>query len=168
MRFGIAMAVTLPVALGLAACGDTTPAGEATPEPVEETAMPLDEVPVNLPQVPANSLTTIKYYGNYSQDGEDGKSTLRLNEDDTYEYTAPDGTVTSGKYKRMDDNNRILIEDFDGKAGVFSIADGAIYRLENEDSMPSEITVEGMYRKDDTDMQGGPGATTNTIADKKD
>ncbi|WP_126173244.1 hypothetical protein [Altericroceibacterium xinjiangense] len=155
MRISIALAA--PLVLALAACGETTPADEVTPEP-----MPTAEVPVELPTIPVNSTTTVQYSGSYSQAGADGEiRRLTLNEDNTYEYTTANGQAITGTYSRMEDGSRIRLEDFEGGPAWFSVGNGAIYRLPSESTPYNEITMEGEYRRDVSQMTP-PGATPAT------
>jgi hypothetical protein len=170
MRIPIILSAAAPLAL-LAACGDSTPADEAEPTALDEVAPTQDlaAASIDMPEVPANSLASVDYPGSYAMTDAEGRtSRITLRDDDTYDYTGPDGTSRTGRYTRLDDGSRIMIEDFDGRAGYFSVADGAIYRLEGESTPYNEITVTGMYRRENAPVpEGGPGATTDTVADKR-
>ncbi len=168
MRKVIILAAAVPFFM-LAACGDSTPAEQADPEPANTMGLATPE-PAAMPEVPDNSLSSVDFAGTYTMTGLDGSlSSITLKpDDDSYEFTAGDGTKSSGKFQRMDDGRRIMIEDFDGRAGYFAIADGAIYRLPDADTGVDQITVTGMYaRQNGTAPQGGPGATTNNVQDKR-
>ena len=169
MRTFITLAAAAPLAL-LAACGETTPADQVAVEPMDAEVAELDMSTEPLPEVPQDSLNSVNYAGTYSREGDGGTERLTLNaDDDSYEYTAPDGTVRSGSYTRMDDNRRLAIEDFGGQAAYFSIADGSIYRLDDVDTPADRITVTQQYRRDDTSpaQETGPGATVDNVADRR-
>lgn len=155
MRKIVSIMVAAPLALALAACGETTPADEATPEPVAA------DVPVTLPTIPVNSLTTIEYAGTYSKDMGDGTSAhITLNTDDTYKYDAGDGKVISGKYTRMDDGSRVELADFGGKPAIFAVGTGAIYRMDSADTPLTEVSEANMYSRDvDGAQTPAPDAT---------
>lgn len=141
MRIIIAAAV--PLAFALAGCGESTPADEVRPEP-----MPAAEVPVELPDIPANSIVTVDYPGTYTQAGPSGElNRLTLNEDNTYEYTGPDGNTITGTYVGLEDGSRIRLEDFNGEPAYFSIGTGAIYRLPGEATPYNEITAQGEFKR---------------------
>jgi len=151
MRTFITLAAAAPLAL-LAACGDTTPVEETEVVPMEAEVAELDMASEALPEVPANALDQLEYSGTYVRERGDGIERVRLNaEDDSWEYTTPDGTVTSGTYTRMDDNQRLAIEDFDGEPAYFSVANGSIYRLDSIETPPDQITVTAQYRRDASD-----------------
>lgn len=165
MRKLVAVAALAPFAL-LAACGESTPAEQVEPEPMDPMGLATPETSA-VQEVPDDSLESVDFAGDYTMTGLDGSvSTITLDpEDDSYEYTAGDGTTSSGTFSRMDDGQRIMIEDFDGREGYFAIGDGAIYRLPDADTGVDEITVTGMYeRADPTDM--GDGMDTETAAEQ--
>ncbi|MXP26302.1 hypothetical protein GRI39_09665 [Altererythrobacter indicus] len=158
MRKIVSVIVAAPLALALAACGETTPAEQATPEPVAA------DVPVNLPTIPVNSLTTIEYAGTYSKDMGDGTTShITLNsQDDTYQYDAGDGKVISGKYKRMDDGSRIELADFGGKPAIFAVGTGAIYRMDSADTPLTDVKEVNMYSRDPDAAQALKADTAET------
>ncbi|RKF22555.1 hypothetical protein D6851_04875 [Altericroceibacterium spongiae] len=143
MRKIIPVLIAAPLAVALSACGETTPADEATPEPVEA------DVPVTLPTIPVNSLTTIEYPGTYSKETEDGGiAHITLNGDDTYEYDPGDGNIVKGSYTRMEDGSRVQLEDFNGESAIFAVGTGAIYRMESADTPLTEVSEATMYSRD--------------------
>ena len=159
MRRLIAVAAVAPFAL-LAACGDSTPVEEVEPEPMDTMGLETPD-PVAVEPVPEASLENVDFAGDYAMTGLDGSiSTITLDPtDDSYEYTAGDGTSSSGNFTRMDDGQRIMIEDFDGRAGYFAIGDGAIYRLPDAYTGADQITVTGMYERRDPDAAEDPSAS---------
>jgi hypothetical protein len=166
MRISIALTAIAPLAL-LAACGDSAP-DEQAPMTTEIVADASATADTDLPP-PASSLEGVDFAGDYSLTDESGQtSRISLRADDTYDYTGPDGTTRSGSYQRMDDGRRIMIEDFDGRAGYFSIGEGTIYRLPDADTPYNQITVTDTYRRENAPVPtGGPGATTNSVNDKR-
>lgn len=165
----LTLTAAAPLAL-LAACGETTPADQSKPAPMEAEVAELDMASEALPAVPENALDQVDYAGTYTRDGDEGRERLTLNsQDNTYEYSGPDGSVTTGSYTRMDDNRRLAIEDFNGQAAYFSVANGSIYRLTDANTPPDEITVTAQYRRDDSNpaQETGPGATVDNVADRR-
>jgi len=166
MRTLFALAAAAPLAL-LAACGDSTPAEEAGTEPMDNVAADASRAGETRP-VPVASLEGVDFAGDYRLADESGQTArITLRDDDTYDYTGPDGTTRSGRYSRTEDGRRILIEDFDGQAGYFSVADGALYRLSSADAPYDEVADSPTYRRDFPPMpSGGPG-TVDTGAEKR-
>lgn len=158
MRMLIALTAAAPLAL-LAACGDSTPADEVEPTPMDTAA--LNDVSGGaMTSPPASSLEGMDFAGDYSLTDEAGRtSRITLRGDDTYDYTGPDGSTRSGRYSRTEDGNRLLIEDFDGRAGYFSIGDGALYRLASPESAFDDLTGATTYRRENFPPapSGGPG-----------
>jgi hypothetical protein len=137
------MRLILPLAaLALVAgCNKAEPTPEATP-----TAAAV-ATPAALPTVSPNARTSLKYAGAYSQVGADGKvTTLRLNPDDTYEWSDPSGKVTKGTFSWYKDGSRILLDAAGGKA-VYAIADGAVYKLASKDAPVDTLTAEQMWKR---------------------
>lgn len=153
----ITLTVAAPLALALAACGDSTPVDEATPEPIPEAT-----VPVTLPSIPANSVVTIDYPGIY---GQERGNRLELNEDNTYTFTNTDEETISGTYEALEESNRIRLNDFDGEDVYFSVGNGAIYRLADEDAAYDEITTEGEFLREVESVNAQAEPTGAAIGD---
>lgn len=169
MRARVTLAFTAPLAL-LAGCGETTPADESRVVPMDTQVPGLDEIAADpLPDVPQNALDQIQFAGTYSREAEDGAERLALDAAaDTYTYTAPDGTVSTGSYRRMADNRRIELENIGGEPAYFSVADGAIFRLGSPDASADQITVSSQFRRDaarpgEPVARIGPTATSETV-----
>ena len=165
MRIPVTPGVSLAL---LAACGETTPADQTEVAPMDAEVAELDMATEALPEVPENALDEVDFGGAYVREGGEGNERLTLNPaEDTYEYAAPDGTVSSGSFTRMDDNRRLAIEDFAGEAAYFSVADGAIYRLDAADTPPDEITVTARYQRDESNPaeETEPAAPVDNVAD---
>jgi hypothetical protein len=139
------MRLILPIAaLALVtACKKEQPTQPAAP--VEQEAAVA--TPAALPTVAANARTTLKYAGSYSQVDANGKATtLKLNADDTYEWSDADGKVTRGKFAWYKDGSRILLDAAGGKA-VYAIADGAVFKLPNKDAPVGSLTADQMWKR---------------------
>jgi hypothetical protein len=127
----------------LAACNKAEPVPEAT----AESQAGAVESPAALPTVAANARTSLKYAGAYSQVGADGKvTTLKLNADDTYEWTDAAGKATKGTFSWYKDGSRILLDQAGGKA-VYALADGAVYKLVDKDAPVDALTAEQMWKR---------------------
>jgi hypothetical protein len=159
MRTLFTLATAAPLAL-LAACGDSTPADEVEPMPMETMAAGTASAAGGGARTqPVSSLEGVDFAGNYGLTDESGQtSRVTLRGDNTYDYTGPGGTTRSGRYSRMEDGRRILIEDFDGQAGYFSVGDGTLYRLRNADAAYDDVAESPTYRRNFPPMpNGGPG-----------
>ena len=167
-KFVLALA---PVAL-LAACADE-PTEEMVDTPDATGLVSNEAEPGEMPAPTADGVETVDYSGSYTFTGLDGsQSTLTLDKEaGTYEYDSPAGKK-SGTYQRLD-SGRIAIEDFDGRAGYFSIAPGALYRLAEETSPFDEIDPGRMYRAAEGEVEGDvvgevtASGVTNSVADKR-
>lgn len=138
MRTRIVLAAIATLSLGLAACGDENPVDERVVDTSGEVQTPADvelpNVPVERPEVAVDARNTVDYAGTYAQQTPDGgQRTITLNEDDTYTIRDASGVETSGTYNWYSDNSRILIRE-DGETQVYAIADGAIYRMADENA----------------------------------
>ncbi|AKM08549.1 hypothetical protein [Pelagerythrobacter marensis] len=131
------IAIAAPLALALAACGETTDVDERvveTPELETPTDVTLPEVEVEYPEVPVNARTSVDYAGTYElRTSDDQVSTIVLEEGDTYVWRAPDGTETRGSFTWGEDNSRILIER-DGETQAYAVAENVLYRLPAADA----------------------------------
>ncbi len=153
MRLAPAFTFLAPLALGLAACGDTTPADEATPE-AADVPVNLPEVDPRFPSVVPNARTSVDYAGTYAQPVANGERSITLKTDGTYAMRDQNGVETTGTYNWYDDNSRILIKN-DGENLVYAIADGALYRMPDADAPTTgTMTEEQTYRR-----VMGPGGT---------
>lgn len=147
MRRTILAAVAAPVALTLGACGDSVTDERIVPEESETQSEPA--VPVDLPDVPVRVITTIDYPGSYTRTESGGLQTrLRLNADNTYVLTRPDGSTVSGTYSRTEDGTRLRLENYDGGPAYFSAGTGAIYRLADESTPYDQVTAEGRFARE--------------------
>ena len=125
---------------GRAACSKPAP----EPEPTAEASA---EAPAPLPSVAVNARTSLNYTGTYSQVGADGAvTTLKLNADDTYEWSDAGGKVTKGTFTWYQDGARILLDAPGGNA-VYALADGAVYKLADKDAPVDTLTAQQMWKR---------------------
>lgn len=166
MRITTALLAAAPLALSLAACGESESVDEIDASEMDAAALPTP-APIEESEVlAADAGATNDYVGSYSRSEEDGNtSSVRFNDDDTYEYTAPDGTRSSGRYTR-NERGRLAIEDFDGTPGYFVLRDGDLVRLPELDQPDDEIVVEGSYARD-AEPATAPAGSTNSVGDKR-
>lgn len=157
-------ALAAPLALAVAACGDTTDVDERvveTPELETPTDVTLPEVAVEYPEVPVNARASVDYAGTYELHTRDDQvSTITLGEDDTYIWRAPDGTETRGSFAWGEDNSRILIER-DGETQAYAVAENVLYRLPAADAPTAgERSEETTWRRSApaTDDDGAAGS----------
>jgi hypothetical protein len=152
------LAFAAPLALALAACGDTTEVDDSAADTAEvETPadVTLPTVPVEYPEVPLNARTTVDYAGTYElRDADNQVSTIVLREDG-YTWRAPDGTETSGSFTWGPENDRILIER-EGETQAYAVAENVLYRLPSADApTDGERSEETTWRRSDpTPMDG--------------
>ena len=151
MRLALVTAVA-PMALALSACGDDT---EVDDRIVDTAETDPNAVEVNLPDgqldyptVPANARTSVDYAGTYSQSLPGGRTrSITLADGDRYTMRDENGVEISGTYNWYSDNSRILIKR-DGRNEVYAIADGALYRLADENAPTTgKMTEEMTYRR---------------------
>ena len=189
MRVSVAFIAAAPLAL-LAACGESTPVDEMNAEPMETVLATEAAEPE---PISAIDLSQADYTGAYTMIEEDGtRETITLNPDMTFEYTTSDGLTRTGEYRVMDDDLRLMIEDFDGRAAYFSLDDDTLYRLASQTADPTDrILAIGEYHRQSADRDGsrnetgaqdeseaqpigenaamptGPDATTDNTADRR-
>ncbi|WP_379548369.1 hypothetical protein ACFCW2_04160 [Qipengyuania sp. DSG2-2] len=133
------LALAAPLALALAACGGGADADERVVDDglTEGVDVDVPEVDVEYPEVSVDARGTVNYQRTYTNtDAAGGTSTITLGADDSYTMTKADGTETSGTFNWYSDNSRILIRE-DGTSMVFGVADGALYRLADENADPN-------------------------------
>ena len=146
------LAIAAPLALALAACGDTTEVDDSMAE-TAEVEIPADvtlpTVPVEYPEVPVDARTTVDYAGTYElRAADDEISTIVLRED-TYTWRAPDGVETSGSFTWGPENDRILIER-EGETQAYAVAENVLYRLPSADAAADgERSEETTWRRSD-------------------
>ena len=164
MHRPLALSIAATAALALAAC---SPEANDPDERIVDTPDP-NAVDVNLPAtqpdyplVPADARSTVDYTGDYTQTTADGRQrTITLGENDTYTMRDEEGAETSGTFNWYADNRRILIRR-DGENEVYAVAEGALYRLPDENaSVSGERTEEQTYRR--AIGPGGPMPATGS------
>lgn len=158
MRLMSAISFAAPLALALAACGDTAPADTADAD-TAGVDVNLPQVEPRFPSVAPNARTSVNYAGTYAQPIGNGERSITLRTDGTYVLRDPNGSETSGTYNWYADNSRILIKS-NGENQVYAIADGALYRMPDENASTSgPMTEEQTYRR-----AGGSGRSPEPSA----
>lgn len=152
MNIPARLAFAAPLALTLAACGDTTEVDDRVVDTAEvETPadVTLPTVPVEYPEVPLNARTTVDYAGTYELSDADGQVSTIVLREDGYTWRAPDGTETSGSFTWGPENDRILIER-NGETQAFAVAQDVLYRLPSADApADGERGEETTWRRSD-------------------
>lgn len=147
------LALAVPLALALAACGDTTEVDDRVVE-TDDVETPVDvtlpTVEVEYPEVPLDARSTVEYAGTYELRSRDGEiDRITLEDGGMYTWVAPDGTETTGEFTWGEDNSRILIAR-DGEANAFAVAEDVLYRLPEESApLAGERTEETTWRRSD-------------------
>lgn len=151
MRHLISLTAAAPLAL-LAACGDTTPVDQLEAEPLDESAIVDDAEVLAATEGSAALPTNQSYAGSYGREVGDGAIRLVLNDDGTFEYTRSDGSSTRGSYELLADG-RLMIEDFDGQTGYFTLSEGDLYRLTDENTPASDVTVDARFAREPVETE---------------
>lgn len=152
MRIPIAFVAAAPLALALGACGDANEPDDRIVDTAETDPNAVDvnlpKVPVEYPEVALNARSTVDYQGEYSQRLPGGQSrTLTLRDDDVWVFRDESGRESTGTFNWYSDNSRILIPR-DGENEVYAVADGALYRLPDENAPTSgPRTEEQTFRR---------------------
>ena len=157
-----AFAAAAPLALALAACGgsDETAApaddGMATTTSANTPTMQPDGTAY--PQVALDARSTVDYQGSYELREPDGRtSTLTLGDNDSYTMRGADGTESQGTFNWYSDNSRILIRE-NGETQVYAVADGALYRMRDENqSVENAANPGNAYMRVGDPMVGSDG-----------
>lgn len=156
-------ALAAPLALALAACGDTTPVEDRVVEPddVETPAdVTLPQVAVEYPEVPTNARTTVDYAGTYElRNANDEISTITLRADDTYTWRAAGGAETTGTFTWGAEGDRILLVR-DGETQAYAVAENVLYRLPS-----AEAPANGERNEETTWRRSDPTPTDGNQAD---
>ena len=150
MRASNFFAVLPALPLALAACGAENDVDERVVSTGPERGVEVDlpTVPVKYPEVPLDARNTVDYEGAYEQRRSDGRiDRITLEPDDRYTIRDQNGAERSGSFNWYADNSRILIRDA-GEDRVYAIADGALYRMEDETApLDSPRTEARTYRR---------------------
>lgn len=162
MNTAARFAFAAPLALTLAACGDTTEVDDRVVETAEVQTpadVTLPTVEVEYPEVPLDARETVEYAGTYELRNRNNEvNTIMLAEDGTYTWTAPDGTETTGSFTWGEDNSRILIAR-DGGTEAFAVAEDVLYRLPEQDApLAGERSEETTWRRSDPTPTDGSRA----------
>ncbi len=98
----------------------------------------------DMPRVAANGKQALKTNAAYTQRGADGKpNSLAINPDGTYALTE-NGRTQRGKWAWLPDGKRLRLEGVT-YGPVVLVADGAVYRMQNEDVPFDDVTPDRMY-----------------------
>lgn len=129
----------------IAGCKGEAPAPQSSEDAaVASTVASLESA---LPPVAVDARSKVKYAGSYSQTAGEGKDlTLKLNADDSYEWTGADGKTVKGKIAWSADGSRIVL-DGAPDAPAFAVADGAVYKLASKDAPTSGLTSSQMLTR---------------------
>lgn len=149
MRLPHVLAAVAPMALALSACGGNDAAAPAdTDTTTQPTATTTTAAAGDFPVVPLDARSSVKYAGTYALTGADGtQTTVTLGDGDSYTIRNADGTETTGTFNWYSDNSRILIGSGAEKQ-VYAIADGALYRLADENvALDAAKTADMTYRR---------------------
>ena len=140
MKFAKHLTLVAPLALALAACGgdaDTAEADGTLADTTTNDTTMMAPADGDYPQVPVDARANVNYQRTYTNTAADGTtSTIALGADDSYTMTAADGTQSTGTFNWYSDNSRILIRE-NGETQVYGVADGALYRLSDENADPN-------------------------------
>jgi hypothetical protein len=143
-----------PLALALSACGETqesesaedfasringgpSESGDDMATPVRETAFP--ELPK--PAADGRSAIQSEVYTNVAADGT--RAGLAFNADGTFELSE-NGNTVKGRYEWLSDGKRLRLLGVEHRPIVL-VADGAIYRMTNEDVPYEDVTPDRMF-----------------------
>lgn len=115
--------------------GSAAPAASSAPAPE----------PTNLPQPAANGKQAVTFATPYTQvDPNSGdKRGLTINQDGTFELVE-NGKTTKGTYTWLPDGKRLKLNGV-AERPIVLIANGAIYRLTNENVPLNDLTPDRMY-----------------------
>lgn len=158
MNISARLAFAAPLALALAACGDTTEVDDSAIDTAEVEApadVTLPTVPVEFPEVPLDPRNTVDYAGTYELSDENGQVSTIVLREDGYTWRAPDGTETSGSFTWGPENDRILIER-EGETQAYAVAQDVLYRLSSVDApADGERSEETTWRRSDATPTDG-------------
>lgn len=142
------------VILALAACGEPSEgesaddfaarvnAGNAT---APQDAQPDGPRDPSLPRVAADGRTALQQAATYTQPNEDGSAdSLAIRQDGTFTLVE-DGRTTTGEWQWLADGKRVRLEGLIQQPIVL-VADGALYRMQNEDVPFDDVTPDRAYR----------------------
>lgn len=153
MRNYTMLIAAAPLALLAACAGD---ANEDDAMDADATTVATDEndpTATDYTPGPATALADAgDYSGSYSYTADDGTEYgVRLNSaDKTYTFFGPDGLRRTGDYTWTPDGFRIRIDEFDAGPAWFTIREGSLIRLREDNEVTADMTVEGdRYVRDD-------------------
>ncbi|AKM08552.1 hypothetical protein [Pelagerythrobacter marensis] len=156
----VAFAFVLAAPLVLAACGER-PEGESADDfaarvnggaaPAEEgVASEAKKQPdgprdPSLPRVAADGRKALQQAATYTQPNADGSAdSLAIRQDGTYTLVE-DGRTTTGEWQWLPDGKRLRLEGL-VRQPIVLVADGALYRMQNENVPFDDVTPDRAYR----------------------
>lgn len=147
-RSFVVAALAASLALPLAACGSRNQGDNAQSyaNKIGGPASPAATTPAAaLPQAAPNGKKAVSYASPYSQvDPETGvKRGLTINQDGTFELVE-NGQTTRGTYTWLPDGKRLRLNGVTERPIVL-VANGALYRLTNENVPLDDLTPDRMY-----------------------
>ena len=143
-------------ALALAACGEPTEGENAddfaarvdaggTAAAAPKGAQPDGPRDRSLPRVAADGRTALRPAASYTQPNADGSAdSLAIRQDGTYTLIE-DGRTTNGAWEWLADGRRLRLEGL-VQQPIVLVADGALYRMQNEDVPFDDVTPDRAYR----------------------
>ena len=152
-RTSAALAFILAAPLALSACGSEPAesesaddfaarvggAGEAGPTPADGPRDP------SLPRVAADGRQALNQAAAYTQENPDGTSdSLAVRQDGTFTLVE-EGRTTTGNWEWLADGKRLRLTGVE-RQPIVLIADGALYRMQNEDVPFDDVTPDRTYR----------------------
>lgn len=152
-----ALAFVLAAPLALAACGEQ-PEGESADDfaarvnaggdagaPAARGAQPDGPRDPSLPRVAADGRQALDQAAAYTQPNADGTAdSLSVRQDGTFTLVE-DGRTTEGTWQWLPDGKRLRLEGV-VQQPVVLVADGALYRMQNERVPFDDVTPDRTYR----------------------
>ena len=149
-----AFAIALAAQLTLAACGEA-PEGESADDfaarvnaggaSATQGAQPDGPRAPSLPRVAADGRAALRQAAAYTQPNEDGSAdSLTIRQDGTFALVE-NGRATTGAWRWLPDGKRLRLEGL-VQQPIVLVADGALYRMQNEDVPFDDVTPDRAYR----------------------
>lgn len=120
--------------------------GDATTSAPASGQAPKNAAVANLPQAATDGKKAVKFAQQYVPAGSDAKSQngLTIRPDGTFEL-AENGRTVSGKYQWLPDGKRLRLNGVENRPIVL-VANGALYRMTNENVPLDDVTPDRMYQ----------------------
>lgn len=97
----------------------------------------------SMPQVASNGKAALKTGATYSQKGGSADKAIQIDPDGTYKLVE-DGQASEGKWEWLPDGKRLRLIGVVHQPIVL-VANGAIYRMQNENVPFDDVTIDRMY-----------------------